>query len=47
MHTGYDNPYTQPPFTTHATGFAADAEVAALRLRVAELEAELAAERAS
>jgi len=45
MHTGYDNVYTQEPFTTHATLFAApteaEAELAALRARVAELEAQL------
>merc|ERR1711920_597038 len=44
MHTGYDNAYTQPPFTTHAGAFktAEAIELDRLRARVVELEAQLA-----
>jgi len=43
MHTGYDNVYTQEPFTTHAGTFEGDQakELARLRARLAELEAQL------
>jgi len=41
VHTGYDNVFTQPPFTTHAGSEAR--ELDSLRARVAELEAQLAA----
>jgi len=44
VHTGYDNVYTQEPFTKYVPprSFSDQAEVEALRARVAELEAELA-----
>lgn len=38
LHTGYDNPYTKAPWTTHA----GHDELTELRARVAKLEAELA-----
>jgi len=45
VHTGYDNVYTQPPFTTYSKAFKTPEaiELERLRSRVAELEAQLAA----
>lgn len=47
VHTGYDNVYTREPFTTYAGApkSAEAKELAVLRARVAELEAQLAANK--